>query len=130
MSGDCNGEVLSGSSFKQLSLHLCLAVSSRGHAVWAQFSLPNVLARRLADLLYGSTLLLVFLPARSLAGAVAVMGKLTLGAAVQFGLLPETAVADLSGQTESETDKTEKHYSCSKTLFHPLKKLQREVIFN
>lgn len=79
------------------------------HAGWVQFSSPNILAGRIANLLDGSTLLFVFIPACSLAGAVAVVGKLTLGTAVQFGLVPETAVAHLSGKTERETDKTEKH---------------------
>lgn len=76
-----------------------------------QFILPNILAGCLAELPDGSTLLLMFVPACSLAGAVAVVGKLALGAAVQFGLTAETAVAHLSGQAERETNKTWKHYS-------------------
>lgn len=72
-----------------------------------QFSLPNILAGCLPKLLDGSTLLLVFIPACSLAGAVTVVGKLTLGAAVQIGLVTETAVAHLSGKTERETYKAE-----------------------
>lgn len=66
------------------------------------FSLPNILVGCLADLPDGSTLLLVFIPACSLAGAVTIVGKLTLGTAVQVGLVPETAVAHLCGVTERE----------------------------
>lgn len=65
-------------------------------------SLPDILTGCPAELLDGSTLLLVFVPACSLAGAVAVVSKLTLGTAVQIGLVPETAVAHLSGQTGKE----------------------------
>lgn len=68
-------------------------------------SLPNVLTGGPAELLDGSALLLVFVPACSLAGAVAVVSKLALGTAVQIGLVPETAVAHLGGQTEKESHK-------------------------
>lgn len=44
-------------------------------------------------------LLLVFLPACSLAGPVAVVGELTLAAAVQLGLMAKTTVAHLRGKT-------------------------------
>lgn len=65
--------------------------------------LPNILAGRAAELLDGATLLLVLVPARGLAGSVAVVGKLALSAAVQIGLMAEAAVAHLGGQTERET---------------------------
>lgn len=59
----------------------------------------NILAGRAAELLDGATLLLVLVPARGLAGSVAVVGKLALSAAVQIGLMAEAAVAHLGGQT-------------------------------
>jgi len=68
--------------------------------VYIYIYLPKLFSRHLAHLPDGATFLLVFLPACSLAGAVAVMGELTLGAAVQLGLAPETAVAHLIGPAE------------------------------
>lgn len=64
------------------------------------FSLPNMLIWCYADLLDSCTLMLMFLPACSLAGAITVVGKPTLGTAVKFGLAAETTVAHLHGQTE------------------------------
>lgn len=46
----------------------------------------------------------MLVPARRLAGSVAVVGELALGAAVQVGLMPEAAVAHLGGQTERNMD--------------------------
>lgn len=68
-------------------------------------SLPNILTGYLPKLLNGSTLLLVLIPACCLAGAVTVVGKLTLGTAVKVGLVTETAVAHLSGETEKKTER-------------------------
>lgn len=62
-------------------------------------SLPDPVSRHRPQLLDGSALLPVFLPACSLAGTVAVVGELTLATAVQLGLLAETAVAHLGGKT-------------------------------
>lgn len=64
--------------------------------------LPDTLTWCLANLFDGSTLLLVFIPACTLAGAITVMGKLTLSTAVKIDLTPETAVAHLVGQTERQ----------------------------
>lgn len=58
-------------------------------------SLPDPVSRRLPQLPDGVALLPVLLPACRLAGAVAVVGKPALGAAVQRGLLTEAAVAHL-----------------------------------
>lgn len=68
-------------------------------------SLPDVLTGNPPELLNGSTLLLVLVPACCLAGAVAVVGELTLGTTVEVGLVTETAVAHLSGETERGTEK-------------------------
>jgi len=67
------------------------------------FFLPNIFAGCFAYLLDGSTLLLVFIPACSLAGSVTIVSKPALSAAMQVALTPETAVAHLGGQTDRET---------------------------
>lgn len=66
------------------------------------FSSPNIVTGHLPQLLDGPTLQFVFIPACSLAGAVTIVGKLALSAAVQVGLMTETAVAHLSGKTDRE----------------------------
>lgn len=83
-----------------------------------QFSLPDILAGRIDDLPDGCALMLMFFPACSLAGTVAVVGKFTLSTSVQVGLVPETAVANLSGQTDKKKDKADKYYSYTTNIFH------------
>ena len=67
-----------------------------GHVL---LSLPDILAGRPAAAPDGAALLLVFAPAGRLAGAVAVVGELTLNTAVEVGLLAEAVVAHRSRQT-------------------------------
>lgn len=72
-----------------------------------QFYSPDIFTGCLPKLPDGFTLLLMFIPACSLTGPITVVGKPTLGTAVQLSLVTETAVAHLSGKTEGETRNTE-----------------------
>ena len=64
--------------------------------------LPDIFTGCSAIASDGGTLLLVFVPAGGLAGAVAVVGKLTLSTAVKVGLVAEAAMAHHGGQTEDD----------------------------
>ena len=68
------------------------------------FCLPDILTGRAASgSADGSALLLVFVPAGRLAGAVAVVGEFALNTAVEVGPLAEAVMAHRGGQTGGDT---------------------------
>lgn len=79
-----------------------------------QFYSPDIFSGCLPRLPDGFALLLVLIPACRLAGAIAVVGKLAMGAAEQLSLATETAVAHLAGKTARGRQNT--RYHCQKPI--------------
>lgn len=102
-----------------IHLHLLISLS-----FLLQFYSPDIFTGGLPKLPDGFTLLLMFIPACSLTGPITVVGKPTLGTAVQLSLVTETAVAHLSGKTERETRNTECSQVTQQCVFLSSTKLQ------
>lgn len=95
-----------------ISVHLFISLS-----FLLQFYSPDIFTGGLPKFPDGFTLQLMFIPACSLTGPITVVGKPTLGTAVQLSLVTETAVAHLSGKTERETRNTESSWVTQQCIF-------------